>query len=106
MGVSGLDTDPSSLCKVGSNHLDCVGTRDGFDCARGVSNTIDANGFFWVGSTKGICRWKPGVTPEFNPIPALLRSKGLSSITSLASRSDAPCGRAPNFKAKAQAFSI
>jgi len=88
MGVSGLDTDPSTLCKVGSKHLDCVGTRDGFDCARGVSNTIDADGYLWVGGTKGICRWKPGVTPEFDPIAALLRRKGLSSITSLANRSD------------------
>jgi signal transduction histidine kinase/ligand-binding sensor domain-containing protein len=88
MGVSGVDTDPSTLCKVGSNHLDCVGTRDGFDCARGVSNTIDADGYLWVGGTKGICRWKPGVSPEFDPIPVVLRRKGLSSITSLASRSD------------------
>src|SRR5665811_1366151 len=76
-GVSGLDTDPSTLCKVRSNHLDCVGTCDGFDCARGVSNTIDADGYLWGGSTKGICRWKPGAAPEFNSIPALIRRKGL-----------------------------
>jgi signal transduction histidine kinase/ligand-binding sensor domain-containing protein len=88
MGVNGVDSDPSALCKAGKQSLTCLGAAAGFACTRGISNAIDAHGTFWIGGTEGICRWKPGSSPEAELIPALLRRKGLSSVRSIATSSD------------------
>ena len=88
MGVNGVDTNPSALCKAGEQSLQCLRVADGLACTRGISNTIDARGTFWIGGTEGICRWKPGNRPEAEPIPALLRRRGLSSVRSMASSPD------------------
>ena len=73
MGVNGVDTNPSALCKAGEQSLQCLRVADGLACTRGISNTIDTRGTFCIGGTEGICRWKPGNRPEAEPIPALLR---------------------------------
>ena len=81
-------SDPSALCKVGEESLRCFGVHDGFTCARGLSNMASPDGYLWVGSTEGICRWKPGNRPEAELLPSLLRRKGLSRVTGLASVAD------------------
>jgi ligand-binding sensor domain-containing protein len=85
MGVSGAHSNPSALCKVGENKLDCLGASDGFQCIRGLSNTVAPDGSIWVGSSEGTCRWNPVMQPEHEAIPALERQNGLRAITSLAS---------------------
>jgi ligand-binding sensor domain-containing protein len=88
MGVSGAAGEQSAICKVGDEILRCFGVHDGFKCARGLSNMAGPDGSLWVGSTEGICRWKPGNRPEAELLPALLRRKGLSRVTGLASVAD------------------
>ena len=74
MGVSSAQSVPEAICKIGENDLKCLGTAEGFDCARGTANTLDAEGYFWIGGSKGICRWKPGDKPQFQPLPSVYRS--------------------------------
>ena len=88
MGISGSQSEPEALCKIGESSLNCLGSRDGFLCARGISNTIDDNGYFWIGSTEGICRWKPGGKPQSNILPYLSHQPEQSAIHSLAADSD------------------
>jgi signal transduction histidine kinase/ligand-binding sensor domain-containing protein len=86
MGVSGVQSAPEAICKIGESNFKCLGTADGFDCARGVANTIDAKGYFWIGGSKGVCRWKPGEQPEFQPLPSAYRSS--APVRSLATGFD------------------
>jgi signal transduction histidine kinase/ligand-binding sensor domain-containing protein len=88
MGVSGSASDPSAICKVADESLQCFGSSDGFACLRGLSNTVDANGNLWIGSEEGICRWKPGYPAQNELLAALRREKGLHSITSMATAID------------------
>jgi signal transduction histidine kinase/ligand-binding sensor domain-containing protein len=87
MGVSGAHSTPSSLCKIGDRKLECLGYQEGYPCGRGLSNTLAADGYIWVGSNDGTCRWKEGTTPETQKVPSLVRQHGLGAITSLASTS-------------------
>jgi signal transduction histidine kinase/ligand-binding sensor domain-containing protein len=87
MGVGGAHSKPSALCKVDENRLDCFGSVDGFKCIQGLSNTVTPDGYIWVGSSEGTCRWKEGMKPEHEEIPALERQNGLRAVTSLASSS-------------------
>ena len=87
-GISGAQSNPSALCKVGEKRLSCFGENEGFACIRGTSNTTSPDGFLWVGSAEGICRWKPGTRPDAELIPALARRRSLNWITSLASTSN------------------
>jgi signal transduction histidine kinase/ligand-binding sensor domain-containing protein len=98
MGVSSARTEPSALCRVGEESLTCFGAKDGFACLRGRSVATDADGYFRIGCAEGICRWKPGATPETAPIPALSRRNGLSWVTSLAKGSDGTMWAGLNFK--------
>jgi signal transduction histidine kinase/ligand-binding sensor domain-containing protein len=84
MGVSGAHSPPSALCKVGENKLDCFGAHDGFPCGRGLSNAVSADGYVWVGSSEGTCRWKEGSSPEHERIPSLEKQNGLRSVRALA----------------------
>lgn len=88
MGVSGAHSHPSALCKVGENRLDCLGSADGFQCVRGLSNTVTPDGYLWVGSSEGTCRWKEDMKPEKEEVSSLEKQDGLSAITSLASSSN------------------
>jgi ligand-binding sensor domain-containing protein len=88
MGVSGAQSDPNALCKIGTDRLQWLGARNGFRCVRGLSNMASRDGHLWVGSAEGICRWKPGTLPEAELLPALSRRKGLSRVTSLAAGAD------------------
>ena len=85
MGVSGAHSHPSALCKVGESKLDCLGSREGFQCLRGLSNTISPDGYIWVGSSEGTCRWQEGMKPENEEVPSLEKKNGLRAVTSLAS---------------------
>ena len=98
MGVSGAHSDPSAICKVGEESLQCFGANDGFPCKRGLSNMQSPDGYFWVGSTEGICRWKPGNRPEAELLPSLSRRKGLSRVTSLTSDPDGQLWAGLNLK--------
>jgi signal transduction histidine kinase/ligand-binding sensor domain-containing protein len=84
MGVSGAHSRPSALCKVGENKLDCLGSADGFQCTRGLSNTVTPDGYIWIGSSEGTCRWKEGMLPEHEEVPSLEKQDSLRAVTSLA----------------------
>jgi signal transduction histidine kinase/ligand-binding sensor domain-containing protein len=88
MGISGAHNNPSALCKVGETELTCFGKNEGFSCVRGAANTTSSDGFLWVGSAEGICRWKPGTRPDTELVPSLSNGRGLSWITSMASTTD------------------
>ena len=98
MGVSGAHTESNAICKVGEESLTCFGTKDGMACVRGRSNATDADGYFLIGCAEGICRWKPGVTPQTEPLPALSRRQGLSWVTSLARGADGTMWAGLNLK--------
>jgi signal transduction histidine kinase/ligand-binding sensor domain-containing protein len=74
MGISGVQSVPESICKIGESNFKCLGTAVGFDCARGIANTTDAKGYFWIGGSKGICRWKPGEQPQSQLLPSVYKS--------------------------------
>ena len=88
MGISGLHSNPSAICKVGEADLTCFGKSEGFSCVRGVSNATSSDGFLWVGSAESICRWKPGTKPDTELIPPLSGRRGFNGVTSLASTKD------------------
>ena len=52
MGVSGVHSRPSPLCKIGKTELQCLGSREGLSCTRGLADTIGADGYLWI--------WQPG----------------------------------------------
>lgn len=85
MGVSGAHSRPSAVCKVGEDKLECFGSAEGFECIRGLSNTVASDGSLWVGSSEGTCRWKEGEKPEHQAIPSLEKQNGLHAIRTLAS---------------------
>jgi signal transduction histidine kinase/ligand-binding sensor domain-containing protein len=84
MGVSGAHSPASALCKVGETRLKCFGSADRFQCLRGLSNTVASDGYLWVGSSEGTCRWKEGTNPENEAMPSLEKQNGLRAVTSLA----------------------
>lgn len=88
MGVSGSQSEPETLCRIDETDLKCLGIKDGFSCARGISNALDANGYFWIGSAEGVCRWKPGTKPQSDRLLTLSHKPGLTAIRSLASGRD------------------
>ena len=88
MGVSGAHSRPSPLCKIGKTELQCLGSREGLSCTRGLADTIGADGYLWIGSQEGTCRWKEGAAPEHQEIPALRKQNGLNAVRSLASLTD------------------
>lgn len=85
MGVSGAHSRPNALCKIEENKLECFGSTDGFECIRGLSNTVTSDGSIWVGSSEGTCSWREGARPEHEAIPSLEQQNGLHAIRSLAS---------------------
>lgn len=88
MGVTGAHSAPSPICEIGDRELACLGGREGFPCGRGLSNAITPDGYIWVGTHDGTCRWKEGETAEIQQIPALEKQNGLGAVTSLASAAD------------------
>ena len=88
MGTSGALNDSSTLCKVGDKSIRCMGIKDGFVCDNGMSNTIDANGYMWIGSYRGTCSWKPGTKPQAEVVPILAKQTGELDVGSMASGSD------------------
>jgi signal transduction histidine kinase/ligand-binding sensor domain-containing protein len=89
MGISGSQSNPNALCKVGDADLTCFGQNEGFSCVRGTSNATSPDGLLWVGSAEGVCRWKPGTKPDSELIPSLSNHGKSNSITSIASTADA-----------------
>ena len=71
MGEFGDFTPSSTLCKIGTEHLSCVGTKDGFGCRNGTVVMSERPGSVWVGSKQGICRWQEGAKPENYLLPYL-----------------------------------
>ena len=99
MGVSGAHSDPSAICKVGEESLQCFGANDGFPCKRGLSNMQSPDGYFWVGSTEGDSPAGSRETgPEAELLPSLSRRKGLSRVTSLNSDPDGQLWAGLNLK--------
>ena len=84
MGVSGAHSDPSAVCRVLERTLACLGSSDGFACARGLANSIDPSGNLWIGGSEGACRWTPGNAPRTATLTTLPAGSGQSSIRTLA----------------------
>jgi ligand-binding sensor domain-containing protein len=71
MGDFGNFTPSSTLCRIGKEHLSCVGTKDGFGCLSGTAVMSDHPGSVWIGSKQGICHWQEGAKPENYLLPYL-----------------------------------
>lgn len=84
MGISGIHSDPSSICKVGADSIQCFGPSDGSPCTWGFSNAIDSAENIWIDSYGSVCRWKPGSTPRRYRISSVRNGKDLPSIRSMA----------------------
>lgn len=75
------------LCEVTESALHCHGASDGIPFVYGQPLFRDAQGNFWIGSSLGLCRWKPGDTKTYIN-KALSRAQGLAGVGAMAAASD------------------
>ena len=84
-GQYGYATSSSMLCKVGPEHVSCMGTKDGFGCQRGTAILSEMAGSVWVGSDQGVCHWQQGKAPVTDLLPSLTSGNAaLGNISGLA----------------------
>lgn len=80
---SQLHDDAGPLCEVTENALHCHGASDGIPFAYAQPLFVDAQENFWMGSSQGLCRWKPGDVQTYID-NALVRAKGLAGVAAIA----------------------
>jgi signal transduction histidine kinase/ligand-binding sensor domain-containing protein len=98
MGVSGAHSPASTLCRVDTLSLSCLGSADGFDCSRGIAATVAFDGSLWIGSPEGSCRWMPGSTPQSAVLTRLPGDRNTSQVRALAVGSDGSLWAGTNSK--------
>ncbi|HVR26613.1 MAG TPA: two-component regulator propeller domain-containing protein [Candidatus Polarisedimenticolia bacterium] len=79
-------TDAGGVCKVALSAATCYTPNDGVPPNAGVL-IKDNLGFFLIGHSTGIVRWKPGSSTSFE-LPGLKSNRGLAGISDLALASD------------------
>jgi signal transduction histidine kinase/ligand-binding sensor domain-containing protein len=57
-------TDANTFCRLGSESVACLGTKDGLKCNYGRALVSDHPGSMWIGSEEGICHWQRERSPE------------------------------------------
>jgi len=79
--------DAGPLCEVAGSTLRCHGRTDGIAFKYAQPLFQDALGDLWMGSSEGVCRWKPG-EPMTYIDSALAGVKGLAGVGAIASGGD------------------
>jgi ligand-binding sensor domain-containing protein len=59
--------DAGCLCQVIGAGMRCYGKADGIPFSEGGALVEDALGNFWLGSSTGLVRWKPGSFDSYTP---------------------------------------
>ncbi len=75
------------LCRVAGNDLHCYGAADGIPFRYAQPLVRDSQDNLWIGSSLGLCRWKPGSVSTYLP-ESLKRANGLSGVSSIAPDAD------------------
>lgn len=75
--------DAGPLCEVTESTLRCHGRPDGIPFVYAQPLFQDELGNLWMGSSAGLCRWKPG-QPMTYIDSALARAKGLAGVGAIA----------------------
>lgn len=88
MGVSGVHSPASTVCRVDTLSLSCMGSTDGFGCSRGIAAAMDRDGSIWIGSPEGTCRWAPDTSPHSAVLTKLPGEQNVSQVRSIAVSSD------------------
>lgn len=67
--VSFSDNEPRILCKVAGTSALCYGQKDGLPPEARHSATFarDEEGYFWIGTSTSLVRWKPGSVQVYSP---------------------------------------
>ncbi len=87
MTRSRVRDDKGPLCRVTDRSLQCYGASDGIPFQYAQPLARDDLGNLWIGSSLGLCQWKPGSARAYLP-PALERTRGLSGVSAIAAASD------------------
>ena len=88
MTRSQVHDDKGPLCQVTGSTLHCYGASDGVSFPYAQPLARDDLGNLWIGSSLGLCRWKPGSFTNYFP-QALQRARGLSGVSAIAAGKDA-----------------
>lgn len=83
MSRSQVKDDKGSLCEVTGSTLHCYGAADGIPFTYAQPLARDDLGNLWLGSSLGLCRWRPGSFSTYLP-EALQGAKGLSGVSAIA----------------------
>ena len=76
-----------SLCEVAGSALRCHGAADGIPFSYAQPLFSDLHGNLWIGSSTGVCRWKPGDAKTYI-VNALTRVQGLAGVSAIARGDD------------------
>jgi signal transduction histidine kinase/ligand-binding sensor domain-containing protein len=98
MGVSGVHSPASTLCRVDALSLSCLGSVDGFDCSRGIATTVASDGSLLIGSPEGSCRWMPDTSPHSAVLTKLPGARNSSQVRAMAVSSDGALWAGTNSK--------
>ncbi len=79
--------DKGPICRITDQDLQCYDAGDGIPFKYAVPLFRDDSGNFWVGSSTGFCRWKPGSSSTYL-LKALTTNKGLAGVTAFAGGSN------------------
>jgi signal transduction histidine kinase/ligand-binding sensor domain-containing protein len=88
MGVSGVHSPASTLCRVDALSLSCLGSAEGFGCSRGIATAMDSAGSLWIGSPEGVCRWSPDTSPRSAVLTRPPGPPNVSQVRAIAVSSD------------------
>jgi len=83
MTRSQVHDNQGPLCRVEANKLHCYGPADGIPFPYAQPLAKDHLGNLWIGSSLGVCRWKPGSVNIYLP-PGLKRASGLMGVSAIA----------------------
>lgn len=75
------------LCNVSGDHMECHGESEGIPFPYAQPLARDQAGNFWIGSSDGLCRWRPESVSTYFPA-GLKRTKGLAGVSALAPNPD------------------
>ena len=75
------------LCKIDANGVRCYGTADGLNCTFGAVLASDQQENLWIGSSDGLCRWRPESSSTYLQ-KELKTTEGLVGVAGLAIGAD------------------
>ena len=75
-----------SFCRVSDDKTQCYGTQDGIPTSSAQAIVQDTEGFFWLGASNELIRWKPRSSQIYRPEG--LKANPGSGVTSLVAAPD------------------